>query len=231
MVNLIAWQSLNLTVNFFSTKYLKHSDGCPSLPVHMKVQVCPMDELPCFVGDGQILEDNEDAQEAENDCDDGLVTEMDTQVHNFAEYQCSFEMTGAHVQTRRMEDGDSFGIGMPRGPLTPKRRDHKTPVVSGDCSITSTLGTIETVEDRDTFEVSKKGDSKLGQQGELQTSEVADDDQHRSTDGLLSSPEVEIINLLTPTPDRIVYSRRKKRAYSFLPKIIDLTESPNFIQL
>ncbi|XP_008228589.1 PREDICTED: structure-specific endonuclease subunit SLX1-like [Prunus mume] len=40
------WQSLNITVNFFSTQYTKHSAGCPRLPEQMKVKVPSMDELP-----------------------------------------------------------------------------------------------------------------------------------------------------------------------------------------
>ncbi|XP_043707464.1 structure-specific endonuclease subunit slx1-like [Telopea speciosissima] len=228
MLNLPAWESLNLTVNFFSTKYLTHSAGWPSLPVHMKVQVCSMDELPCYIGGGQILEDNEDVQEAENDYDDGPITELGIKDHNFAEYRYGIEMTAAHVQTRRMEDDNCFG--MPEGPLTPKR-DHRVPGFAGECCITSSLGTKETLEDRDIFEETEKGDSKLGQQGELQTTEVTGNDQPPSTDGLLSSPEVEIINLSTPTPDRIIHSYRRKRKFRVVPKIIDLTESPNFIQL
>ncbi|KAH1030147.1 hypothetical protein J1N35_046045 [Gossypium stocksii] len=43
-----AWQSLNITVNYFSTKYTNHSASCPSLPEQMKVKVLPMDELPCY---------------------------------------------------------------------------------------------------------------------------------------------------------------------------------------
>ncbi|CAK9167013.1 unnamed protein product [Ilex paraguariensis] len=50
MLTLPAWQSLKLTFNFFTTKYQKHTAGCPSLPKHMKVQVCSMDELPCYRG-------------------------------------------------------------------------------------------------------------------------------------------------------------------------------------
>ncbi|KAJ4972347.1 hypothetical protein NE237_005446 [Protea cynaroides] len=228
MLNLPAWQSLNLMVNFFSTKYTKHSAGCPSLPVHMKVRDCSMDELPCYMGGGNSLEDNEDVWEAENGYADGPVTDMGIQVHKFSEYQCNIEMNAAYVQTQRMEDDNSFGE--PGGPLTPKRGDHRAPFFAGDCSITSLSGTDETVEDSP-VEVTQMGNSKLGQQGELQMSKVADNDQPSSTDVLLSSPEVEIINLLTPTPDRIVYSRRKKRASPVVPKIIDLTESPVFIQL
>lgn len=42
--------SLDLTVNFFSTKYQRHCAGCPRLPEQMNIQMCSMDELPCYAG-------------------------------------------------------------------------------------------------------------------------------------------------------------------------------------
>ncbi|CAL8991004.1 unnamed protein product [Prunus brigantina] len=48
MLTLPPWHSLNITVNFFSTQYTKHSAGCPPLPEQMKVKVCSMDELPSW---------------------------------------------------------------------------------------------------------------------------------------------------------------------------------------
>lgn len=42
--------SLDLTVNFFSTKYQRHCAGCPCLPEQMSIQMCSMDELPCYTG-------------------------------------------------------------------------------------------------------------------------------------------------------------------------------------
>ncbi|MED6199639.1 hypothetical protein PIB30_077773 [Stylosanthes scabra] len=58
--------SMNMTVNFFSTKYMKHCAGCPSLPEHMTVEIGEMDELPCYTGrlDG-LLSDNDDIGEEE----------------------------------------------------------------------------------------------------------------------------------------------------------------------
>ncbi|PHT57097.1 hypothetical protein CQW23_05583 [Capsicum baccatum] len=50
MLTLPQWQSLNLIVNFFSTKYKMNSAGCLSLPEHMTVQVRALDELPCYTG-------------------------------------------------------------------------------------------------------------------------------------------------------------------------------------
>ncbi|KAJ9543629.1 hypothetical protein OSB04_023336 [Centaurea solstitialis] len=72
MLTLPAWNNLNLTVNFFSTKYTKHYAGCPSLPCHMRVQVRSMDELPCYT-DG-CTEEDDDMLRCENyswDDDDG----------------------------------------------------------------------------------------------------------------------------------------------------------------
>ncbi|KAJ4821695.1 hypothetical protein LUZ62_034261 [Rhynchospora pubera] len=51
MLNLPTWDNLNLTVNFFSTKYAKFTADCPKLPSQMKFNICEMDELPCYSGD------------------------------------------------------------------------------------------------------------------------------------------------------------------------------------
>ncbi|KAI5568060.1 hypothetical protein BDE02_13G133500 [Populus trichocarpa] len=70
MLNLPSWQSLNITINYFSTNYKVHSVGCPSLPKNMKVQICPMDELPCYCDSGDILfeeRENEDAWDGEEE--------------------------------------------------------------------------------------------------------------------------------------------------------------------
>nr|XP_034908294.1 uncharacterized protein LOC118044198 isoform X2 [Populus alba] len=70
MLNLPSWQSLNITVNYFSTKYKVHSAGCPSLPKNMKVQICPMNELPCYsdLVDNLFEErDDEDAWDGEEE--------------------------------------------------------------------------------------------------------------------------------------------------------------------
>ncbi|GER50685.1 structure-specific endonuclease subunit SLX1 homolog [Striga asiatica] len=48
MLTLPPWQSLNLTVNLFSTKYQIHTSGCPALPDEMRARVSSMDELPCY---------------------------------------------------------------------------------------------------------------------------------------------------------------------------------------
>ncbi|KAI3829945.1 hypothetical protein L1987_04077 [Smallanthus sonchifolius] len=68
MLTLPAWNNLNLSVNFFSTKYTKHYAGCPTLPSHMRVHIRSMDELPCYT-EG-YKEDEEDMFRFENDLSD-----------------------------------------------------------------------------------------------------------------------------------------------------------------
>ncbi|KAJ8768753.1 hypothetical protein K2173_023657 [Erythroxylum novogranatense] len=69
MLNLPAWISLNITVNYFSTKYTQHSAGCSGLPEHMSVQVCPMEELPCYTG---TIDSFLESQYSEDDCGDDV---------------------------------------------------------------------------------------------------------------------------------------------------------------
>ncbi|CAI9107123.1 OLC1v1006411C1 [Oldenlandia corymbosa var. corymbosa] len=57
---------LNLTVNYFSTKYMAHAASCPRLPGQMRVRVCSMDELPCYTGISFCDDENDDIY-----CEDG----------------------------------------------------------------------------------------------------------------------------------------------------------------
>ncbi|EPS59593.1 hypothetical protein M569_15212, partial [Genlisea aurea] len=50
MLSLPPWNSLNIRVNVFSTKYQIHTCCCPSLPHQMSLQMHSMDELPCYHG-------------------------------------------------------------------------------------------------------------------------------------------------------------------------------------
>ncbi|WOK96702.1 structure-specific endonuclease subunit [Canna indica] len=74
MLSLPAWENLNLTVNFFSTKYKKYTAGCPKLPKQMRTMLCIMDELPCYIKgpifDDNIEEDGDDDDDNDDDDDD-----------------------------------------------------------------------------------------------------------------------------------------------------------------
>ncbi|XP_074295844.1 uncharacterized protein LOC141623625 [Silene latifolia] len=48
MLTLPSWHCMDLTVSFFSTNYMKHAAGCPSLPPQMKLHLSSLDELPCY---------------------------------------------------------------------------------------------------------------------------------------------------------------------------------------
>ncbi|KAG0459449.1 hypothetical protein HPP92_022577 [Vanilla planifolia] len=69
MLTLPSWENLNLTVNFFSTKYTIHAAGCPRLPAQMRVNICTLDELPCYAeGQGATckkghIEEEDDGEE------------------------------------------------------------------------------------------------------------------------------------------------------------------------
>ncbi|CAA0828992.1 Excinuclease ABC- C subunit- N-terminal [Striga hermonthica] len=64
MLTLPPWQSLNLTVNLFSTKYQIHTSGCPALPDQMRARVGSMDELPCYnLIFGEWDDDHHDCEE------------------------------------------------------------------------------------------------------------------------------------------------------------------------
>ncbi|KAH0993184.1 hypothetical protein GBA52_004667 [Prunus armeniaca] len=96
MLTLPPWQSLNITVNFFSTQYTKHSAGCPPLPEQMKVKVCSMDELPSCTKLSDDLLENEDEWRHERECDEDInsstlpeETLLDFRTHNSAADQQS----------------------------------------------------------------------------------------------------------------------------------------------
>ncbi|VVA39400.1 PREDICTED: structure-specific endonuclease [Prunus dulcis] len=96
MLTLPPWQSLNITVKFFSTQYTKHSAGCPRLPEQMKVKVCSMDELPSCTKPSDDLLENEDEWCHERECDEDMnsstlpeETLLDFRTHNSADDQQS----------------------------------------------------------------------------------------------------------------------------------------------
>ncbi|XVF46134.1 hypothetical protein PTKIN_Ptkin03bG0002400 [Pterospermum kingtungense] len=122
MLTLPAWQSLNITVNYFSTKYTKHSACCPSLPEQMKVQVCPMDEFPCYTEQDEFEnkddfdnlyeydEINDTCETVSETYSDELVTVSADNSHSIPSEQ--FEHIEAYG-TRK--PGESTALGAPNG--------------------------------------------------------------------------------------------------------------------
>ncbi|KAI4369858.1 hypothetical protein MLD38_018258 [Melastoma candidum] len=97
MLNVSKWQSMNITVNYFSTKYKKHSAGCPSLPKCMRVEICQMDDLPCYGGLEYFVKDNDSECEVKGDengpardLEDNINTcPLSTYENSAKEFSCS----------------------------------------------------------------------------------------------------------------------------------------------
>ncbi|KAL3850543.1 hypothetical protein ACJIZ3_012425 [Penstemon smallii] len=118
MLTLPSWQSLNLTVNFFSTKYQKFISGCPVLPEQMRTKVCSMDDLPCYNG-------NVDEDECDISCslhDDSTKEEsIQEEVDNSPINHCSSEEI-LHNQTNQKDDASVGLLKEYATPTSPKKQ-------------------------------------------------------------------------------------------------------------
>ncbi|KAF5197499.1 Structure-specific endonuclease subunit slx1-like protein, partial [Thalictrum thalictroides] len=185
MLTLPPWMSLNLTVNFFSTKYMNNAASCPSLPKQMKVQICPMDELPCYT-DGQMfydVDDLDDIDDAENGTNNiHLEGHGDISVFNESDYHHSSVEGVDGVQKcnennavrQAGEDwpGDSLSsreANPLQEPWTVRGKDHKflfdlvDSVLGSSSTVTSLEDTVETIEEKDTLCMSEMGSDEFGQ--------------------------------------------------------------------
>ena len=200
--------SLNLTVNYFSSKYAHHGGLSPSLPPHMEVHVCPMDDLPCFTkGD-----DNSQPEDEEEDDDDSSSNQ--SQPGN---------PTSSYLLDRHCEK--------PKGPGT---------VLDDRLANFTGFGLLD---ESDEDEVSGSTVEKELETDRIATfngfglEEIIDDevshitmgtDCWRSSSLITSNTEVEVIDLMTPSPTCRVGSSMKRPRIS---EFIDLTRSPCFIEL
>uniref|UniRef100_A0A1J3ENP1 Structure-specific endonuclease subunit SLX1 homolog n=2 Tax=Noccaea caerulescens TaxID=107243 RepID=A0A1J3ENP1_NOCCA len=224
MLNLPAWNSLNLTVNYFSTKYAHYGGLSPSLPLQMKVQVCAMDDLPCFtqVDTNSQLEDEEspgDSNEEEDEDGDGCsnqsqpknpttcssLDEKELQDRDFEKAKAKVRETVLDDESGEDEASQSIDEVMQKEPEI---------VVHDRLANFSGFGLFdESVED----EVSH---------GTVRSMEAMERDCWRRSNPV---SEVEVIDLMTPSPScRAGSSSMKRRRVS---EFIDLTRSPNFIEL
>ncbi|CAH8282226.1 unnamed protein product [Eruca vesicaria subsp. sativa] len=216
MLSLPAWNSLNLTVNYFSSKYAHLGGLSPSLPPHMEVHVCPMDDLPCFnKDDNNSQEEDEESNEEEDDdnrnqnnqpgnptssylldrhCEKekpkGSETVLDDRLANF---------TGFGLLEESDED-EVFNEAMEKEPET---------VFNDRLGNITGFGVEKIVEDEVSYRTMEK-------------------DCWRRSNLITSTTEVEVIDLMTPSPTcRVGSSMKRPRVSEF----IDLTRSPNFIEL
>ncbi|KAK9057511.1 hypothetical protein SSX86_022347 [Deinandra increscens subsp. villosa] len=206
MLTLPAWNNLNLSVNFFSTKYTKHYAGCPTLPSHMRVHIRSMDELPCYnegfkededdmFGFKNGSSDDDDDEEPEKLLEDVTIPVSYSTISQNEKKQIVFQILKImnHPAVLVVIYDESY------------ERPKWSFMDSDYFNVVSPTTVNENVEmdcvgDKDVPEKMIYG----------------------------CSDEVEVVDLFTPSPKCRIGSRKKKRGVSVTvcPEIIDLTESP-----
>lgn len=248
MLTLPSWQSLNLTVNYFSTKYMKLAAGCPSLPEQMRVQFGSMDELPCYTGGNLCAGENDDWDPADDDCEqsggsqesaeDGsadaqqlsnieLAQDGLKEIQNLG--QCNWTEEITYEQQRSTE---SSVLELPKSLQIREEEVQKQSFQLNDFlgrtsrdSVFSCSDATRIAEDTGTFRLYDEfnvADPQLPGQQSVQKKVALNKFKLPCT-----SSEVEVIDLSTPSP---CYNANKKRRLSVgCPEIIDLTNSPMFV--
>lgn len=207
--------SLDITVNYFSTKYTKHSAGCPSLPDHMKVKICSMDELPCYSEGGDSLSENDDVGMNDNEeCDEAgssskisEKTSPDSVSNNAVDRHQNGIDKMSNNEQGRIDGGEDC------------REESDLTTLPARSSSSSSANVIEVAED-----------TELVGGGRQQT--AADNHQIPSRDNNIIACDIEVIDVSTPSHlCRTTSCSKRRRVSTICPEIIDLTNSPSFIQL
>lgn len=251
MLCLPAWNSLNITANYFSTKYTHHGAVCPSLPKHMKVQVCSVDELPCYSKGGEnMFEDEKDLDDGGEHDEDSNFGEAATGINadgntgeaapeTFADVAVSGSTDHSHSSSYQhfgwSEEREDSAIGLDN---TRSFSLLDSPVRT--YSKATSFCAEEIAEDVNMTGLVKESSIVFGKQKgeqELRSIPNGDEGQQPCSNEKQSNSsvcvDVEVIDLLTPSPCCRTGSNRKKRkaASTFPPEIIDLTWSPSYVQL
>lgn len=251
MLNLPAWNSLNMTVNIFSTKYTIHSAGL-DLPKHMKSQIGSMDELPCYTNDYNHLElhGEDDELFGRNET---LISEDDDGEDKDNSPLKTLSSSGEKVWLRdemffELSDDDDDKQHM----QSPICSMDKFPGYTTDVTTTHENGGDHDELNGQDEELSAKNDNDGDKDSSpLKTSsssfcgdekvwlteetflELSDDDDDRHC--LDRSHKVDVIDLLSPSPihgDETCSKKKKKRRImmdGYPHDIIDLTKSPVFV--
>ncbi|KAG7568919.1 GIY-YIG endonuclease [Arabidopsis thaliana x Arabidopsis arenosa] len=238
--------SLNLTVNYFSSKYAHHGGKSPSLPLHMKVQVCALDDLQYFTKldngsqpeDEESPEDNEENEEEEDSSNQSQPGNADTSSTDDL-YPGEKELHDQHFENAkvpvtvfdeedRLANFSGFGLleeetvedevsHITVGSIEATEKEPET--VFNDRLATFTgFGLVEIVEDE-------------ASHGTVGSTEAMEKDCRKRRNLITSTTtevDVEVIDLMTPSPSCRAGSSMKRRRVS---EFIDLTMSPNFIEL
>ncbi|XP_020212113.1 structure-specific endonuclease subunit SLX1 [Cajanus cajan] len=242
MLNLPSWQSMNITVNFFSTKYMKHCAGCPSLPVHMKIKIGSLDELPCYSENNDSLSENEDDNIDEVEFDNNNNNNNTRTSDSVPDVSDDFVIPDSPKNSNHRDNiSETFEqnkesearkqIFASQEQLQPF--SSTTPMTMKSSSATL-LPRIETIEEADFMGVEDKSGADFCQPEPEQSGATLAEDKIRDVSSTYIVPhDAEIIDLSTPSPScRSVLDRKKRRVSSSIgTDFIDLTNSPNFVQL
>ncbi|KAL3829032.1 hypothetical protein ACJIZ3_017834 [Penstemon smallii] len=234
MLTLPSWQSLNLTINFFSTKYQKYTSGSPTLPQQIRTQVGPMDDLPCydenaFVNDDEECDISDNLQESAKEASIEAIRET----HNFPS---SHHEVNFHKEINRKDNADVKSSEVLPKNSSPIREENRDWSLFTDDSPTRKLssfcGSSFVVEDVQSSRLDESIFTEFDYTLEKQSTSalVGDEDEVvliKSPDVL--SHEIEIIDLFTPSPCYTMKIGSKKRRATMYPEIIDLTNSPMFV--
>ncbi|KAK4348938.1 hypothetical protein RND71_031693 [Anisodus tanguticus] len=227
MLTLPEWRSINLTVKFFSTKYKMHSAGCPSLPEHMRVQVCVLDELPCYTGidrDEYTTNDWDNGEEYEGSSEtitDGRSTDSNS---SFSNQDSTEENVDEHIDWREELDEHAEKNS------SPSREDPEQSYIIIDSPVRTFAsiqsGCFDIADNIDRYELDDEFGGKLGQQANRPCSTKTDayHDPLPTKNACLSS-EVEVIDLFTPPCYKVGADNKKRRLSTTCPEIIDLTDT------
>ncbi|GAB4824278.1 hypothetical protein Ancab_007165 [Ancistrocladus abbreviatus] len=256
MLTLHTWQSMNLTVNFFSTKHMKHTAGCPGLPKQMKVQICSMDELPCYSGiDQSVYHDEDEWDDNGRGCREiGYINKSSKEgVADMVDH-CSVYLSsegladivdrhsvGHSDSTARRTDS---GLGLKEHystaelDFTSSTDDCTTSFCQVDylerniaSSVKNALGDNISTERNAINKDSYAAVEVCTDQWSMQSLELSPAVRVRHVIQPLSHEEVEVIDSCITSPDCRTKACSKKRRLSIIsPEIVDLTRSPMFVQ-
>ena len=133
MLNCDKWSSMDLNVQFLSSKYIDYRKGCPGLPPHMGLSIAPVDSLPMNL------------EEADSELDDmekeGFreVSNVEESVDSFLESEPIFSDIEADDLDLQLEEQDSGRgeIGRPKSLNRTKKRSKPPDVYIGDAAASS----------------------------------------------------------------------------------------------
>lgn len=206
--------SLDITINYFSTKYTKHSAGCPSLPEHMKVKICPMDELPCYSEGGDSLSENDDVGLNDNEGCGETSSSNKISEETSPDSVCNNAIDHHQNGIDKINNEQGWIGG---GEDSREQSDFTT--LPARPSSSSSANVIEVAED-----------TELDGAGRQQT--AADNHKIPSRGNNIIACDIEVIDVSTPSPlCRATSCSKRRRVSTVCPEIIDLTNSPSFVQL